>query len=82
MGHGKELKNLRNISVTVIPIEPGEIGTVSKALKERLKELEIRGRFETIQTKASFRSAEILRIVLETFDYLPDRLQREEEEEE
>ena len=36
----------------VIPILTGGLQTVSKGLERKLKELEIRGRIETIQTTA------------------------------
>ena len=42
-------------------------GTVTQGLVEELEDLEIRGRVETIQTTALFRSARILRRVLETW---------------
>ena len=50
----------------VIPIVIGALGTVTKGLVQRLKDMEIRGRVETIQTTASIRSARILGRVLET----------------
>ena len=50
----------------VIPIVIGALGTVTKELLKRLENLEIKGRVETIQTTASFRSARILRRVQET----------------
>ena len=49
--------------MTVIPIVIGVLGTVTKRLAQGLKNLEIRGRVETLQTTAS---ARILRKVLET----------------
>ena len=52
--------------VTVISIVIGALGTISKGLVKGLKELEIGGRAETIQTPALLRSARILRWVLET----------------
>ena len=61
--------------MTVLPIVIGELGPVTKGLVQGLKDLEIRGRVETIQTKASFRSVRILRRVLETLgDLLSNRL--------
>ena len=62
----RELKKLWNMKVTVIPIVIGALGTVTKGLIQGLKDLEIRGRVETIQTTALLRSARILRRVLET----------------
>ena len=47
--------------VTVIPIVNGVLPTITKGLVERLKDLKIRGRVETIQTTAMLRSATILR---------------------
>ena len=44
------------VTVTVIPIEIGGLGTVTKGLIQGLENLEIRGRFETIQTTALLRS--------------------------
>ena len=44
----RELKNLWNMKVTVIPIVIGALGTVTKELVQGLESLEIRGRVETI----------------------------------
>ena len=60
----KEKKKLWNMNVTVIP---SVIDTFGKSLIRGLKELEIGGRAETIQTTALLRSAKILRGVLETY---------------
>ena len=38
------------MKMTVIPIVVGTLGMASKGLKERLEELKIRERIETIQT--------------------------------
>ena len=54
------------MKVTVIPIVIGALDTVTKGLVQRLKDFEIRGGMETIQTTALLRSARILRRVLET----------------
>ncbi len=59
----RELKKLWNMKVTVIPIVIGALGTVTKGL---LKDLEVSGRVETIQTTALLRTARILRRGLET----------------
>ena len=48
----RELKNLWNIRVMVIPIVVGTLGMVPKGLELRLGELEMRGRIETIQPTA------------------------------
>ena len=72
----RELKKLRNIKVTFIPIVIGALGTVTKGLVQELKDLEIRGWMETIQTIALLRSARLLSIVLETWgDLLSLKLQ-------
>ena len=65
-----ELKKLRNMKVTFIPIVIGALGTVTKGLIKELEDLEIRGRVENIQTIALLRLARILRRVLETWGYL------------
>ena len=44
----RELKKLWNMKVTVIPIEIGALGTITKGLIQGLEDLEIRGRVETI----------------------------------
>ena len=62
----RELRRLWNMTVTVIPIIIGALGTVPKRLERGLEELEIGGRIDTIQTTAMLRSARILRRVLET----------------
>ena len=62
----RELKKLWNIKVTIVPIVIGALGTITKRLLKGLKDLEIGGRVETIQTTALLRTARILRRVLET----------------
>ena len=63
------------MKVTVIPIVPGALGTISKGLQRKLEELEIGERADTIQT-AKLRLARILRSVLETWgDTLSLKLQ-------
>ena len=52
--------------VTVIPTVISDFGTVTKRLLKGLEDLEVGGRVETIQTKALFRMARIMRRVLET----------------
>ena len=54
------------MKVTVIPIIVGSLGTISIGLAKGLDDIEIRGQEETIQFKVLFRSARILRRVLET----------------
>ena len=62
----KELKKkLWNMKVTVIPIVIGALGRITKGLIQGLEDSEIRGRVETIQTKALLKSARILRRVLD-----------------
>ena len=62
----RELKILRNMQVTIIPIVIGAFGTVTKGLLKGLEDLEVGGQVETIQTTALLRTARILRRVLET----------------
>ena len=62
----RELKKLRNMMVSIIPIVIGAFGTVNKGLLKGLEDLEIGGRVETIQTTALLNRARILRRVLET----------------
>ena len=59
----REQKKLLFVRVTVIPIVSRELGTALKDLKERLEELEIRGKIETFSTMVLLRSARILRKV-------------------
>ena len=47
-----ELKKLRNLKVTFIPIVIGALGTVTEGLIKDLEDLEIKGRVETIQNTA------------------------------
>ena len=63
----RELKKLWNTKVSMIPIVIGALGPAAKGFIQGLKDLEIRGRVETIQTTALLRSARILRRVLETW---------------
>ena len=61
----RELKKLWNMKVTIIPIVIATFGTVTKGLSKGLENLEVGGRVETIQTTALWRTARILRRVLE-----------------
>ena len=61
----RELIKLWNMKLTVILLT-GALGTVTKGLIQRLEDLEISGRVETIQTTELLKSARILRRVLET----------------
>ena len=47
--------------MTVIPIVIGTLGAVTKGLVQRLKDLEIRGRVEIIETTVLLRLARMLR---------------------
>ena len=62
----RELKKLWNMKVTIILIVSGAFGTVTKGLIKGMEDLEVDGRGETIQTTTLFRTARILRRVLET----------------
>ena len=62
----RELKNLWNIQVTVVPIVIGAFSTITKGLLKDLENLEVGGRVETIQMTALLRTARILKRVLET----------------
>ena len=55
-----------NMKMTIIRIVIDALGTVTKVLIKRLKELETKGREETIETTTLLRSARIVRRVLET----------------
>ena len=63
----RELKNLMNMKVTIIPVVIGALSTVTKELVKGLEDLKIRGRVATIQTTALLKLARILRRVLETW---------------
>ena len=66
----RELKKLRNMKVTIVPIVIGAIGTITKGLFKGLDDFEVGGRVESIQMTALLRMAGILRRVLETWGYL------------
>ena len=55
------------MTVVVIPIVIGVLGTIRKPSVKRLEVLEIRGRVETKQTTALLQSAIVLGRVLETW---------------
>ena len=61
----RELKKLWNMKVTIIPIVISAFVTVTKGLLKGLKDLEVGGRVETIQTTSLLRMARILGRVLE-----------------
>ena len=54
------------MQVNIIPVVIGAFGIVTKGLLKGLKDLEVGGRVETIQTTALLITARILRRVLET----------------
>ena len=63
---GRELKKLWNMTVMVIPLVVGALGTITKEFVKGLEDLEIKGEVDTIQTTALLRSNRILRRVLGT----------------
>ena len=63
----RELEKLWNMKMTIVPIVTGAFGTVTKGLLKELKDLEVGGWVETIQTTALLKTARILRRVLETW---------------
>ena len=67
----RELKKLRNMKVTIIPIVIGAFGTYTKYLLKGVEDFKIRIRVETIQTTTLLRTARILRRFLETWGDLP-----------
>ena len=72
----RELKKLWNMKVTIILIVICTFGKVTKGLLKGLKELEVGGWVETIQTTEFLGTARILRKVLETLgDLLSLKLQ-------
>ena len=54
------------MKVTIIPIVTGAFDKVTKGLLKGLEDLEVSERMKTIQTTAFFRTARILRRVMET----------------
>ena len=64
----RELKKLSSMKVTIVPIVIGTFGTLTEGLLKGMKDLEVGGRVETIQTTALLRTARILRRVLETWE--------------
>ena len=62
----RELKKLRNMKVTIVPIVIGAFSTITKGLLKGLEDLEVGRRVESIQMTALLRTARILRRVLET----------------
>ena len=52
----RELKNLWNMKVTIVPIVIGAFGTIIKGLFKGLEDLEVGGRIETIQMTALLRT--------------------------
>ena len=72
MDLARELKNLWNLKMTIIPIVIGAFDRVTKGLLKGLEDLEVGGRVETIQTIAILRTAKILRTILETQNSMKD----------
>ena len=69
----RELKKLWNMTV---PIVIGAFGTITNGLLNRLEDLDVGGRIETIQMTTLLTTARILRKVLETWgDLLTLKLQ-------
>ena len=60
----RELKKLWNMKLTVIPIVIGTLGIILKGLVQVMEDLEIRERFEILQTAALLGSAKIIIRVL------------------
>ena len=72
----RELKKLKKMKVTIVPIVIGALGTITKGLLKGLEDLDFGGRVETIQTTALLRTTRILRRVLGTWgDLLSLKLQ-------
>ena len=64
------------MKVSITPIMIGAFGTVTEGLLEGLEDLKVGSRVETIQTTALFKTARILRRILETWgDLLSLKLQ-------
>ena len=61
----REIQMLWNKKVSIIPIVIGALGTVPKSLKNRLDQIRIRTKIETMQTTALLNTARIVRKVLE-----------------
>ena len=61
----RELKKLKNMKVTIVPIVIGALGTITKGLLKGLEDLEVGGRVETTQTTALLRTARILSLKLQ-----------------
>ena len=74
----RELKNLWNMKVAVIPIVIDALGSHQIGFVQGLEGMEIREWVETIQTTVLLRSARIPRRALETWgDFLSHKLQWE-----
>ena len=67
-------KKLWKMKVTIIPIENGVLGTVTKGLVQGLGELEITGRVETVETTALLKFTRILTQVLEIWGDLIEKI--------
>ena len=60
----RELKNLWNMKVAIIPIVIGAFGTVTKGLLKGLEDLEIRGRAETIHQNTEKSPGDLRRLAV------------------
>ena len=58
------------MKVKIVPIGIGAFGTITKGLLKGLEDLEVGGWVETIQMTALFKTARILRRVVETWEDL------------
>ena len=70
----REWKTMWNMYVAIIPFLIGTLGTIIKGLLHELKDLEITGRVEIVQTTALLSSAIILRRDPETRGNSKERL--------
>ncbi len=57
----RELKELWNMKMPIVPIVIGAFGTFTKVLLKGLEDLEKKGRTETLQTTTLLRTVRILR---------------------
>ena len=62
----RELKDLWNMKVMILPIVIHALSTETEGLLKGLEDLEMTGRVETIKTTTLLRSSRIMRRVLDT----------------
>ena len=60
------MKKLWNKKVAIVPIVSGALGIVTKGLLKGVGDLEVDGRVDTMQTTALWKTARMLKRVLET----------------